>query len=197
MWYNIIVGVQPGSKDSHSFQTPRPHRINRDQVRCFVCHKLGHYAQNCPDAVPCISRLSRARQNFAVHVTVNTAQMKAMLDSGMSVVPAHVVPPSAYKGDKLKTAGVWGEGSLPLAKFTIGAEKEAPPCWYWYERDYRKYSLVKIFPTLLTSCVQACLPLHQSPVCLDLHWTKQLRSNYILGASQPHRRRLHTAQHHC
>ena len=51
--------------------------------------------------------------------------MKAVLDSGaeMSVVPAHVVPPSAYTGDKLKAAGVWGEGSLPLAKLTIGAEK--------------------------------------------------------------------------
>ena len=73
-----LASPQPGSKDSRSFQTPRPHRFNRDQVRCFVCHKLGHYAQNCPDAVPRISRLSRARQNFAVHVTVNTAQMKAV-----------------------------------------------------------------------------------------------------------------------
>ena len=83
-------------------------------MRCFVCHKLGHSAQNCPDAVPRISRLSRARQNFALHVTVNTAQMKAVLDSvaEMSVVPAHMVPPSAYTGDKLKAAGVWGEGSL-------------------------------------------------------------------------------------
>ena len=51
--------------------------------------------------------------------------MKAVLDSGaeMSVVPARVVPPSAYTGDKLKAAGVWGKGSLPLAKLTIGAEK--------------------------------------------------------------------------
>ena len=51
--------------------------------------------------------------------------MKAVLDSGaeMSVVPAHVVQPSAHTGDKLKAAGVWGEGSLPLAKLTIGAEK--------------------------------------------------------------------------
>ena len=96
---NNHQGQQPNThqatQDSRSFQTPRPHRFNRDQVRCFVCHKLGHYAQNCPDAVQRISRLSRARQNFAVHIT---AQMKAVLDSGaeMSVVPAHVVPPSAY-----------------------------------------------------------------------------------------------------
>ena len=159
---------QPGSKDSHSFQTPRPHRINRDQVRC----KLGHYAQNCPDAVPRISRLSRARQ---VYITVNTAQMKAVLDSGaeMSVVPAHMVPPSAYTGDKLKAAGVWEKVPYHWQSLLLVLRREASPCWYWYVRDYRRYSLVKIFPTLLTSCVQACLPLHQPPVCLDLYLTKQ------------------------
>ena len=79
----------------------------------------------CTELPRCSPTHQPLEQGKAVHVTVSTSQMKAVLDSGaeMSVVAAHVVPPSAYTGDNLKAAGVWGEGSLPLAKLTIGAEK--------------------------------------------------------------------------
>jgi hypothetical protein len=120
--------------------------------------------------------------------------MKAVLDSGaeMSVVPAHVVPPSAYTGDKLKAAGVWGEGSLPLAKLTIGAEKGSSTMLVLVRRGTQEVLLGQDFPYFADLMHVPFQPLD----CLDLHLTKHLRKGYMNGVSQPHRRRLQTL-HQC
>jgi hypothetical protein len=68
-----------------------------------------------------------------------------------------MVPPSAYTVDKLKAARVWGEGSLPLAKLTIGAEKGSSTMLVLVRRGTQEVLLGQDFP-YFADLMHASLP---------------------------------------
>ena len=77
-----------------------------------------------------------------LHITVNTAQMKAVPDSGAEVCGASTRGPTiCLHGEQVESC--WSLGRRPLAISLLVLRREAP-CCYWYKRDYRRLQPQKV-----------------------------------------------------
>ena len=126
--------VPPTSRDGSQESQPRPTTSSTNQprrepsdqaggrdIQCFACNKKGHFARSCPDRVSRVNRVLQGKQNFILDAEVNGEPTKALVDSGAqaTVIPAHLVPPSAYTNSTWNAAGLISEGPLPIATVTI------------------------------------------------------------------------------
>ena len=86
-----------------------------------MCNKKGHFARNCPDRASRVNRVLHGNQNFILDAQINGVPTKALVDSGaqVTVIPAHLAPPSAYTKATWKAAGLMSEGPLPIATVTV------------------------------------------------------------------------------
>ena len=68
-----------------------------------------------------MNRVLHGNQNFILDAQINGVPTKALVDSGaqVTVIPAHLAPPSAYTKATWKAAGLMSEGPLPIATVTV------------------------------------------------------------------------------
>ncbi|GJY40600.1 retrovirus-related pol polyprotein from transposon TNT 1-94 [Tanacetum coccineum] len=68
--------------------------FNKSKVKCYNCHKRGHFARECRDL-----RENRNRESVRRNVTVETTETKALVNDKYKIDEGYEVVPSPYTGN--------------------------------------------------------------------------------------------------
>ena len=94
---------------------------NPTSIQQMSSHIERTFRMQLSDRASRVNRVLQGKQNFILDAQINGEPTKALVDSGaqVTVIPAHLVPPSAYTKSTWQAAGLMSEGPLPIATVTI------------------------------------------------------------------------------